>query len=512
MSREGPELTSGPDGHRSIRRAAPKRTGPKSSEGPELISGPEGHRSIRRAAPKRTGPKSNGYPPRTSGAMVRGTMGPASIDDTFDRIASVYSALGFPPDLVAHWSLPRPDAARLIAELTTARPANILEVGTFVGFSTLLMATYAPPDATIHSVDPNFPLNVELDAMNTRTADADVSLRPQEVARRAAERLGLARGLTFHAGGFAVGATFSSMKSQPTETAAVIGPEVCERYGPFDLVFIDGLHYSHAVLSDLRLAGRHLAPDGRIVLHDLIGMWGSNVRRAVYQFLLERPDLVLRHGKYAAIYDAIGVIERRDARPSVDSADAVCWRRAPTRCRRASARFHRAACSRVPSSSPTWPRSSSTSATRAPSSTSGTTGAGSWPSSAPSGSRTRARSARTPRRAERGSTSIRSTSRAHASISASRSVPATISIRDGARTCSTPASAPPTRCCGQGVRPVRPARPGRRRSRWRGGPSASSAISTSSTTPCAATSSRCASPSPSRRPTRWDRPSSTICN
>lgn len=243
-------------------------------------------------------------------------MDPSAIDTTFDRILSVYTALGFPPELVAHWSLPRPDAARLVAELTAARPTRILEVGTFVGFSTLLMATYAPPDAVIHSVDPNFPLHVELDAMHTRTADADVSLRPQEVARRAADALQLAPRLEFHAGGFSVGATFSSMKGEPTESAPIVGPEVCRHHGPFDLVFIDGLHYAHAVLGDLRLAGLHLAPGGRIVLHDVIGMWGSNVRRALYQFLLERPDLALRHGKYTAIYDAIGVVEPRAAATS----------------------------------------------------------------------------------------------------------------------------------------------------------------------------------------------------
>ena len=246
-------------------------------------------------------------------------MDPSAIDVTFDRILSVYTALGFPPELVAHWSLPRPDAARLVAELTAAQPTNILEVGTFVGFSTLLMATYAPR-AAIHTVDPNFPLRVELDAMHTETADADVSLQPQDVAQRAAETLQLASQLTFHAGGFSVGATFSSMKREPTETVPIIGPEVCERHGPFDCIFIDGLHYEHAVLSDLRLAGRHLAPGGRIVLHDLIGMWGSNVRRAVYRFLLERPDLALRHGTYAAIYDAIGVIEARAAAASRPAA------------------------------------------------------------------------------------------------------------------------------------------------------------------------------------------------
>jgi len=47
----------GREGHRSIGRGAPKRTGPEWGEAPELTSGAEGHRSIGRGAPKRTGPE-----------------------------------------------------------------------------------------------------------------------------------------------------------------------------------------------------------------------------------------------------------------------------------------------------------------------------------------------------------------------------------------------------------------------------------------------------------------------
>ena len=36
----------------------------------------------------------------------------------------------------------------------------------------------------------------------------------------------------------------------------------------FDLIFIDGLHYSHQVLRDINNALRWLSPTGTIVLHD----------------------------------------------------------------------------------------------------------------------------------------------------------------------------------------------------------------------------------------------------
>jgi hypothetical protein len=74
-------------------------------------------------------------------------------------------------------------------------------------------------------------------------------------------------------------------------------------------VFIDGLHYTEAVLSDLRLASRYLKPGGQIIVHDVIGMWGSNVRRAVFKFLSEAPDFSFQHGKYSDMFDAIGILQ-----------------------------------------------------------------------------------------------------------------------------------------------------------------------------------------------------------
>jgi SAM-dependent methyltransferase len=241
-------------------------------------------------------------------------------DGWFDALLDTYARLGYSRDLVTHWALPRRDALTLLQEVKQARPLNVLEVGTFVGVTTLLLAHYAPAGASVHTVDPNFPLQVELGAMHTRADGADLSVRQQELALRAAREWRLDGKITFHAGGFSTGSTFASAKTDPRATAAAIGPEVCQQHGPFDFIFIDGLHYTSAVLGDLRLAAQHLQPGGRIVLHDLIGMWGSNVRRAVFQFLAENHAFVLRHGRYADIYDGIGVIQQstgatREVRP-----------------------------------------------------------------------------------------------------------------------------------------------------------------------------------------------------
>jgi predicted O-methyltransferase YrrM len=232
------------------------------------------------------------------------------LDSLYERIMNTYTALGYPAELVGHWALPRRDAERLLQEVESAKPQKILEVGTFVGFSTIIMASQVDDTAVIHTIDPDFPLEVELRAMNTKTGDADLTARPQEIAMKAAQRLGLAHKIICHAGGFSTSATFASTKTNPVSQVPVIGPDVCKTQGPFDLIFIDGLHYSEAVLSDLRLASLHLRPGGRIVLHDVMGCWGSNVRRAAFEFLAEAREFVFRHGRYEDLYDAMGILER----------------------------------------------------------------------------------------------------------------------------------------------------------------------------------------------------------
>lgn len=230
-------------------------------------------------------------------------------DDWFEIFLDVYTQLGYPRELVTHWSLPKPDGQRLLEQLIAIQPRNILEIGTFVGFTTLMLAKYSHPDARVHTIDPNFPLKVELGSMHTKVANSDLNLRHQELGLRAAQQLELDHKISFHAGGFSTGNTFASVKSDPHHTVPIVGQKVCEAFGTFDLIFIDGLHYTEAVLSDLRLAHRYLQQNGYIIVHDVIGMWGSNVRRAIWQFLTEAPEFVFQHGRYAEMYDAIGVLQ-----------------------------------------------------------------------------------------------------------------------------------------------------------------------------------------------------------
>ena len=223
------------------------------------------------------------------------------------EILDIYESLGYPREVVTQWSLPASDVADLWRLVQSSGARRVLEVGAFVGTSAFLMAR-ALPDATVQSVDPNLPLDVEFTAMGSADRRADLSRRTLEIARESAGRLGLADRIRFHEGGFAVGATFAL-----TEVAIpVIGPRLCAELGPFDLAFIDGLHFEDAVASDIALVLEHLRPDGLIVLHDAIGYWGSHVRRAVHRILERDASLCFTHAPYADLYRGIGTLCRRD--------------------------------------------------------------------------------------------------------------------------------------------------------------------------------------------------------
>lgn len=237
------------------------------------------------------------------------------------RILEIYESLGYPRAAVTQWSLPATDVADLwtLAERSGAR--RVLEVGSFVGTSAFLMAQ-ALPDAEVHSVDPNLPLDVEFTAMGADGRGADLSRRTLEVARLAATKLGLSSRVHFHEGGFAVGSTFA-LDDVPVR---VVGSEICRTHGPFEFIFVDGLHFEDAVVADLRLAISALAPGGTIALHDAIGYWGSHVRRAVARVLEDDDALSFEHAPYGDLMRAIGTLSRRArTSPGLEQRAARCF-------------------------------------------------------------------------------------------------------------------------------------------------------------------------------------------
>ena len=148
--------------------------------------------------------------------------------------------------------------------------------------------------------------------MGSRFGSLDASARTHEIAATVARRLGVADQIEFLSGGFSSGSSFASRRVSPDLTIPIIGPDVCRRLGPFDLAFIDGLHYADVVESDATLASRHVSPDGVILLHDCVGMWGTNVRCGLSRFLVAHPEWALLHPPFEVLYHSIGVLFRRE--------------------------------------------------------------------------------------------------------------------------------------------------------------------------------------------------------
>jgi len=236
--------------------------------------------------------------------------------DAFRRVLGAYETRGFSTAAIRQWCIPELDAEMLVEATRAQRPKRILEVGTYVGVSTLLMAV-ADPAATIVTIDPSLPLAVEMGSMASDLGGLESMGCAHDVARVAARELGVEDRIQFVEGGFAIGDTFASIRSDPGARVPVVGPAVCAKHGPFDLIFIDGLHYVSAVERDLRLAAEALAPRGVILMHDCIGMWGTNVRAGIFRFLADRSEFRLSHPKFGELYRSMGLVFRADEHPDL---------------------------------------------------------------------------------------------------------------------------------------------------------------------------------------------------
>jgi len=199
-------------------------------------------------------------------------------------VLAAYEALGYPASIVNTWAIGPHDAPDLLTVAHKAKPEKILEVGTYVGVSTMLLALSCPR-ARIFTVDPDLPLEIEMGATGSSVANVESRATTHAIARAAAKKLGVEDRITFVKGGFSVRETFSSTLTTSGAKAKLAGPKLCKDEGPFDFVFIDGLHTSEAVAADLQLGAKHLAASGVMVLHDCVGFWGANVRAGVMEFI-----------------------------------------------------------------------------------------------------------------------------------------------------------------------------------------------------------------------------------
>lgn len=129
------------------------------------------------------------------------------------------------------WSSPVADVLMLAKIVACAKPSRLLEVGSFRGFTALMLARHMGPDARLVTVD--------------RFPDHGEAYRDSPLAQRIERRVAEVRPETFR------------------DDAA----------GSYDFIFLDAGHQYHEVKSDTEILLPLLAPDGFFLWHDYAN-WG----------------------------------------------------------------------------------------------------------------------------------------------------------------------------------------------------------------------------------------------
>ena len=152
----------------------------------------------------------------------------------------------------------------MLASAAAACPADgeIVEIGSFRGRSTIVLATHAPEGATVVAIDPH--------AGNDRG--------PQELdgfaAAAAADRLAFERNLT--AAG--VRDRVRHVSAQSSDAHDAVRADI-------DVLFIDGAHRFGPARADIRDWGRRVAAGGTLLVHDAfssVGVTTAIVRELVF--------------------------------------------------------------------------------------------------------------------------------------------------------------------------------------------------------------------------------------
>lgn len=190
------------------------------------------------------------------------------------------------------------DALALYCIIREKRPSVVLEIGSFIGFSTCMIAQSLKDNGkgVIHCVDPNV---------------AYFSVKsPLSHAEDMVKRLELDNYVHIHNGFFSEPLEHLELKND------VLGRRISEIVPPIDLAFIDGDHATYSVLQDFILLLPALSTSATVVFHDT-NTWAS-VRQAIAIIL---QDTISRQQmRYFEVHpprkEGLGIIEINKKIPS----------------------------------------------------------------------------------------------------------------------------------------------------------------------------------------------------
>lgn len=179
----------------------------------------------------------------------RGELPRIPLADLFTEAKETTAVLPRTYDRSFRTSITLDEACALATLVQCGDRERILEIGTFDGNTTLLLATNASNESSIVTVDLPPDFDPKKDQSSLGHAESKINLTPRNILASQYQNSPFAQKITQVYGDSA------------TLDWSTLG-------GPFDLIFIDGCHTEVYVRSDSESAFKTLAPQGLIVWHD----------------------------------------------------------------------------------------------------------------------------------------------------------------------------------------------------------------------------------------------------
>jgi predicted O-methyltransferase YrrM len=180
------------------------------------------------------------------------------IRQVFDEVVAEFA---LDPRALFWFSIKGSDAVALYEYVLANRPRRCLQIGTFAGFSALLIADalHAAGGGQVTAIDPEIPHE------NVMT--------PVDVAREVAVRLHLEDQCRFERGW---GSTMIGLPPYEhwKHTLPLVGQSLLSQRGGVDVVFIDADHSVTATIADFMLVKDFVTEGGTVFFHDVFN-WSS---------------------------------------------------------------------------------------------------------------------------------------------------------------------------------------------------------------------------------------------
>lgn len=210
------------------------------------------------------------------------------MSSSWEVVFNYYRDLGFPSELLTYDCISQKDATVICEMIAECSPNHILEVGTFVGVSTLMLAMASSDTRRIICVDPNLPVDMRLKDFGLSLGGGCI-----KYLRDALQHFNQADKVIIYEGFFS---SFPLGEHEQCLLAWGVYPKMLPLIGnriaewqPFDFVFIDGDHSAESVYSDLLLIDKYVTTEATILLHDTEGIWAEQVLQGIYMFRELRP-------------------------------------------------------------------------------------------------------------------------------------------------------------------------------------------------------------------------------